>query len=124
MPCSFVLTWASATKAGAAGARKFYHDDPLERTPTPRDAGNIKSRKLSDYYDFFQNMFFKPGERGARTSQIPAQAVNTLGEAMDSAWYTKRHYWNPMSIEEIVAGPGNRKPPSPQPLPVLTTDWS
>lgn len=98
--------------AGTAGARKFYDDDPLEQTPTPRDAGNIKSRKLSDYYDFFQNMFFKPGERGAGTNQIPAQAVNTLGEAMDSAWYTKRHYWNPMSIEELVAGPGNRKPPS------------
>jgi hypothetical protein len=70
------------------------------------------SRKLSEYYDFFSNTFAKPGEEQPKTNRIPAGAVNTLGEALDSAWYTNRHYTKRMTMEELVRGPGEGMPPS------------
>jgi hypothetical protein len=96
----------------AAPAKKFYDDDPLEREPKPRDASNAARRKISDYYDFFQQSFASPGERNLRGKTIPAQAVNTLGEPMDGAWWTRRHYYRPMSIEELVRGARSGPPPS------------
>lgn len=107
------LVLAGALAASSGNAAKFYPDDPLENVPKPRDAGSVKLRKLSDYYDFFANIFKPAGEHHARNKIIPSQAVNTLGEPIDSSWYTRRHYYTPMTIDELVAGPGNRTPPSP-----------
>jgi len=28
--------------------------------------------------------------------------VNTVGDPLEGAWYTKRHYYKPMSIDELV----------------------
>jgi hypothetical protein len=72
----------------------------------------VLSRKLSDYYDFVANTMTEPGERNTQTRTIPAQEVNTLGDAPDSAWYTQRHYFHPMSLEELVRGPGDANAPS------------
>jgi hypothetical protein len=94
-----------------AGARRFYGDDPLDREPAPRDASKAVRRKISDYYDFFQQTFAPPGEPHLPGKPVPAQAVNTLGEPMDGAWYEKRHYYRPMTIEELVRGPGNESSP-------------
>jgi hypothetical protein len=33
---------------------------------------------------------------------LRAKAVNTLGEPMDGAWYTHRHYWHPLSNPEMA----------------------
>lgn len=96
-----------------ASADKFYQDDPLNVEPKPRDASKAIRRKISDYFDFFQQTFAAPGEKQPKAGKpIPAQAVNTLGEPMDGAWYTKRHYYKPMSTQELVDGPGNKNPPS------------
>lgn len=95
-------------------ARKFLSDDPLLVEPKPRDVGAPKSRKLSDYYDFYLHQFRKPGERQPEHkhhSPIRAKAVNTLGEPMDGDWYVKRHYWNRMSAAELKRGPGDQNPP-------------
>jgi hypothetical protein len=62
----------------------FYPDDPLIKEPAPLDVGKVLSRKLSDFYDFLQNDFARPGRHDKHTS---AQGVNTLGEPMDGAWY-------------------------------------
>ncbi len=93
-------------------AQKFYEDDPITKVPPPMNVENVLSRKLSDYYDFFYNTLSQPGERHTKTKLIPAQAVNTLGEAPDSSWYTNRHYQNPMTTEELVRGPGDENAPS------------
>jgi hypothetical protein len=102
----------AALAAGTAGARKFYEDDPLLEVPQPRKVTDAKLRKLSDYYDFFQNLFRPAGQRQMKNATIPAQAVNSQGEPMNSEWYTRRHYWSTMTIAELVAGPGNQNPPS------------
>jgi hypothetical protein len=98
--------------AAAASARKIYDDDPLIQEPAPADASQALSRKLSDYYDLFLHTLAKPGERGGKLHPIPAQAVNTLGEPMDGAWYTHRHYFDRMTMEQLVRGAGGDRPPA------------
>lgn len=93
-------------------ADKFYSDDPLQNEPAPRSAAGVKTRKLNDYYDLLENSFKEPGERNKPGHIIPARGVNTLGEPMDGAWYTHRHYWNPMTIEQLQLGTGGKNPPS------------
>jgi hypothetical protein len=96
----------------ALDAGKFYDDDPLAVEPLPVNVENAAPRKLSDFYDFFLNQFGHPGEPQLPGKPIPAQAVNTLGEPMDGAWYVKRHYYRPMTIEELQRGPGTANAPS------------
>jgi len=97
----------------AADSRKFYPDDPLHAEPPPRDASEAIRRKISDYYDFFQETFSQPGQHHPKKgSPIPAQAVNTLGEPMNGPWYEHRHYFHPMTIEQLRRGPGDTSGPS------------
>jgi hypothetical protein len=106
----------------AAGleAKKFYDDDPIPAMPPPLNVADVRVRRISDYYDFFANTFGKLGEQNTRKHFIPARAVNTLGEVPDSSWYTNRHYFHPMSIEELVRGPGAENAPEPNsPLTVV-----
>lgn len=98
--------------AAAAPAAKFFSDDPLEREPAPRNVEKALRRKVSNSYDFIVNTFASPGEKHVPGKPIPAQAVNTLGEPMDGAWYSRRHYYAPMSVAELVRGPGNENTPS------------
>jgi hypothetical protein len=98
--------------AAALGAQKFYPDDPIERMPKPMRVEKANSRKLSDYYDFFLHTLTKPGERHNPGHQVPAGAVNTLGEVPDSAWYQNRHGRRRMTMEELVRGPDTDNPPS------------
>jgi hypothetical protein len=93
-------------------ARKFYPDDPLIQEPAPISVNQVQRRQLSRYYDLFTHTLGKPGERNTKGHVIRSKAVNTLGEPMDGAWYTKRHYWKPMTDEELIRGPGGTTPPS------------
>jgi hypothetical protein len=96
----------------ALPTQKFHADDPLEVELKPLPVENIARRKLSDYYDAVSHTLDTPGELNrTRPKPIPAQGVNTLGEPMQGAWWVKRHYYNPMSIDQLVAGPGNDHPP-------------
>jgi hypothetical protein len=97
---------------GTLEAKKFYDDDPLAAEPPPINVEKVAPRKLSDFYDFFLNQFGHAGERNLPGRPMPAQAVNTLGEPMDGAWYVKRHYYRTMSIEELQSGPGTANAPS------------
>jgi hypothetical protein len=99
--------------AALAPAQKFYPDDPLEREPAPLLFAQPKNRKLSDIYDLFSHQFGPPGEVGPKLKKsIPAQAVNTLGEPLDGAWWERRHYYKRMSLAELKRGPGDSTPPS------------
>lgn len=103
-----LLTVAAFASAAGTG-KKFYDDDPLWRMPQPLNVPNAAERKLSDLYDFLYMTFAKPADA---VKPVPARAVNTLGEVPDSLWYTNRHGRTRMSIEELVRGPGNQRPPS------------
>jgi hypothetical protein len=99
--------------AAALNAEKFYSDDPVQADPSPQNVDSVRARRINEYYDFFQNVMFKPGEIPAKTGiAVPARAVNTLGEALDSEWYTNRHGRRRMTRDELQRGPGNTQPPS------------
>ncbi len=103
---------AAAFLAAPVAARRFYPDDPIRQEPAPLRVEKAKSRKLSDYYDFFLNTFTRPGEYQTRRRQIRAQNVNTLGEPPDGAWYVNRHGARRMSLEELIRGPDTGNPPA------------
>lgn len=113
----FVLIALTASLLSPWGldARKFYSDDPLWEMPPPLDSEVVVSRDLSDFYDYFMYTFANPAEQHDRDEGelIPGQAVNTLGEVPDSEWFTNRIGHREMSIEEILRGPGNDRPPVP-----------
>ena len=96
-------------------AKKFYSDDPLAKEPPPLNVDSVQMLRLSQYYDFFHHTLSTPGDLNTQKKPeqaIRAKAVNTLGEPMDGAWYTHRHFWKPMTNDELVRGPGGHTPPS------------
>ena len=105
--------WLALLLSLPAAGQKFYDDDPLLREPKPRDAGELTSRKLSDLYDLFRNTLVTPGELNTKLEKpIPAQGINTLGDPLEGEWWEKRHYWKPLTAEELKRGPGGTTPPS------------
>lgn len=96
------------------GNTKLYADDPLLQEPPPRPVKRVATRHVDDIYDFLANSFATPRRvaKTKRQGRRPALDVNTLGDVPDSAWYTKRHFYSRMSIEELKRGPGNSAPPS------------
>ena len=98
-----------STFACALSAQKFRVDDPLEKELRPIPVVEAARRKLSDYYDAIRNTVSTPGDIRSKT---PAQGTNTLGEPMQGAWWVKRHYYDPMSLDKLVAGPGQNHAPS------------
>ena len=93
-----------------ASPEQFYHDDPLWKAPAPLPAVAAK-RDLSDFYDYFLYTFANPAEKGGSRLAIPAQGVNTLGEVPDSEWFTNRIGHREMTREDLLRGPGDRRPP-------------
>ncbi len=98
---------------------KFYSDDPVMTMPKPVSAAGVKARNLSEYYDFFENSLFTPGERARSGQYLPSQGINTVDEVPDSAWYTNRHASHRMSIGELREGAGDHSAPAPGPLTVI-----
>ncbi|HBY61158.1 MAG TPA: hypothetical protein DEH78_15155 [Solibacterales bacterium] len=86
----------------ALSAQRFRPDDPIQAEPAPKDIGDLKRRSINQYYDFYRNQFTRPGQdNGAPGGPFAAQSVNTLGEVLDSAWFTNRT----LTHEQIVQGP-------------------
>lgn len=98
--------------ASAAAAQKFYPDDPLAAEPPPVNVAHAHSRDINDYYDFFLNTFKEPGKDEIKHHDpSPSEAVNTLGEVPNNSWFTNRIGSRPMSLEEILRGPGTGHAP-------------
>lgn len=99
---------------GQEPEKKFYADDPLLTEPAPRPVKSIRARHVDELYDFLYNSLAVPRltERAAESNPRRALDANTLGDVPGSAWYTKRHFFRRMSIEDLKRGPGNTTPPS------------
>jgi hypothetical protein len=109
-----LLSLGGLGAANLTANRKFYSDDPIWSTPKPAPVVRAASRNLSEYYDFLNNTFFPAGERAPHTGIfLPSQAINTVDEVPDSAWFTNRHASRPMSLAELKAGPGESHAPAP-----------
>jgi hypothetical protein len=105
-----ILTLAFvALIARSTFAQTFRPDDPVRvDNDSAVDVKNIAVYKLSDYYDFIQHTFGKPGDRTATR----ALNINTLGEVPDSSWFQNRHAVNRMSVDDLVRGPNRGAGPS------------
>ena len=107
--CALLLLAATTT----VSARKFRDDDPLPKEPPPMRVEKAHGRKISEYFDFYQNVSRRRGEYQRKGKLIPGRAVNTLGEVPDNSWYTNRHYRGPRTLEEVTRGPCGDNAPSP-----------
>jgi hypothetical protein len=75
---------------------------------------------LSEVLEQVKNSLRKTGERHPANGVIPARAINTLGDVMDSEWFVNRHGTRRMTTEELQRGPGNANPPTADaPMQVL-----
>lgn len=101
-------------RQGTADARRFYADDPMWQDDDRRDIPKVEKWNLSPTYDLVENTFGNPAR-----SRGPALNANTLGEVPDSSWFTNRIGIRPMTIEEVVKGPGAIDGPAPGPWIVI-----
>jgi hypothetical protein len=94
----------------AAGAQKFYPDDPLEHEPPPRPVVDIARRNFSLLLERVSATLSPRGERHPPDGVIAAQGVNTLGEVPDGAWFVNRHGRVRMTTDELRRGRGGDRP--------------
>ncbi len=111
---AFALALLASPAFCQNGGKKFYPDDPLLQEPPPRPVKGVAARHVDDIYDFLENSLAAPRHvsKTMRRGPRPALDTNTLGDVPDSPWYTKRHFYRRMSIEELKRGPGNSTPPT------------
>jgi hypothetical protein len=95
----------------ATGTAPFRADDPLLREPKPVPVGKLRTNKLSDAGDFLRETLREPGEKQS-AHPTPSLDTNTLDEVPDGPWYTNRHYFRPMTDEQLFRGVDGTKPPS------------
>ena len=93
----------------AAQSRVYFPDDPIATDPETQDASKVAPWEISDQYDFVQNTFFKPGERGPRR----AMNVNTIDEVPDSSWFTNRVGMRRLTADDLRRGPDTTSGPAP-----------
>ncbi|SRR5581483_7585325 len=106
--------------AGKLDAARFLADDPLATEPPPLPVSKALKRDINEYFDFFQNTFFRPANEDVSEGRIPrAGNVNTLGEVPDSAWFQNRMGTRGMPREELLHGTG-----SPGHAPSMAGPWS
>ncbi len=107
-PVLTVLALGLVLAASAGDPPAFYPDDPICCAPSPKPVTNIDTRSTPALYDFIYNSFDP-----RKNPILPARGVNTLGEVIDSQWFTNRHGRSRLSLAELRTGPGDQRPPRP-----------
>ena len=93
----------AATVGAGANGQKFYPDNPITRIVDAADASSVQEREIDLAYDTLENLFSWPGDQ---TPNVRAQNVNTIDEVPDSTWFTNRLGTVPVTVDELVEGPG------------------
>ena len=106
--------------AGCAGSTKPYTTGPVKTfDPDNRDIPRPENARENQYWDPIDRTFFyqveKPLDLNWTFRKLgialgvaepkEAQNVNTLDEVPNSSWFTQRHFYFPMSVEELQRGP-------------------
>ena len=101
---------STVTAGAGANGQKFYPDDPITRIVDAEDASGVQEREIDLEYDTLENLFSWPGDQ---TPNVRAQNLNTIDEVMDSTWFTNRLGTVPVTVDELVKGPGAGTGPAP-----------
>jgi hypothetical protein len=107
LACAVAVT---LTAGAGANGQKFYPDDPLNRIVDAEDASAVQRREIDLEYDTLENLFSWPGDQ---TPNVRAQNLNTIDEVPDSTWFTNRLGTVPVTVVELVKGPGSGTSPAP-----------
>jgi hypothetical protein len=99
----------AANRGVGAQLPVYFPDDPIARDPETQDASKVAAWAISDPYDFIENTFIKPGDRGPRR----AMNVNTIDEVPDSSWFTNRAGSRPLTADEVRRGSDTTDGPAP-----------
>ena len=78
----------------------------------PEDAAAVQEREINLIYDTLENSVSWPGDR---TPNVRAQNLNTIDEVPDSTWFTNRLGTVPVTVDELVKGPGSGTGPAALP---------
>ena len=88
-------------------------DDDRYHVPQPP-----KERDPHYGWDFIHRSFIYPVDRildfPRYLGSSKAQNTNVLGEVPNSSWYTNRHAYRRMTLEELIAGPNKGTGPDPK----------
>jgi hypothetical protein len=118
LPFALLAALLGAGLPAPAAAQRFLPEDPVQRDlddlPVPVVPGEVE---LSGGWEVIDNTFLQDRPRAGRIP--PAQNVNTLGEVPDSSWWTNRIGVRPLSLEELVRGPGSVGPDTSGPWTVI-----
>ncbi len=86
----------------------YFPDDPIQTMPPPLAVGKLYVHKVDQLYDFILNSV-----RWTPRPPAPAGAINTLGDAPNSAWFTNRHGLQRLTRQQLQRGPAEGPPPTP-----------
>lgn len=122
----FALLLLLAFLAGCAGSTKPYTTGPVKTfDPDNRDIPRPENARENQYWDPIDRTFFyqiekpldlnwtfrKLGHALGLAAPKEAQNVNTLDEVPNSSWFTQRHFYFPMTTEELQRGPNRTDGP-------------
>ncbi len=91
-----------------AQEKRFYSDDPICCAPKPLSIKSIEPRKIDLLFDFINSSVVRQ-----KPSNTLAGGINTVGEVLDSEWFTNRHGRKRLTPAELKRGPGDNHPPQP-----------
>jgi hypothetical protein len=112
-----LLQACSSTKPYTLGPVKTFDPDTT-RIPEPEENESYQ------YWDRIDNTIFHQIEKPLDLNRVfrsmgsflnlagakQADNINTLDEPPESSWYNYRHYYDPMSLEELAIGPNTVQP--------------
>lgn len=112
-----IFSSCSSTKPYTLGPVKTFDPDTT-RIPMPEETASYQ------YWDRIENTIFHQLEKPLDLNRVlraagngiglnaskQADNINVLDEVPESSWYTYRHFYKPMSLEELARGPNTVKP--------------
>jgi hypothetical protein len=101
--CLIATAIAVAAINADANGGKFFPDDPVSAIVDSRDASLVQEREIDLVYDTLENSFSRPGDP---TPNVRAQNLNTIDDVPDSSWFANRLGVVPVTVDELVKGPG------------------
>jgi hypothetical protein len=91
-----------------AAAQRFAPDDPLLKVPEVESAEHAGVQSINPLYDFaVHSIQYKT------PPPTPSLGINSLGEALDSSWFTNRKPIEEMTIAELKRGARTHGEPQP-----------
>ncbi len=126
--CLFILFLAGCSAGPHLTTKPIKWVDPDNKSiPQPKEIEENLIWDIVDHTFFFEvGKLLDLGWTARRTGNLlnlvpvkQADNVNALDEVPNSSWYTNRHFLHPMTIEELMRGPGVSQPDTSGPWEIV-----